>query len=107
MENDAQSTRSRATTEYATHNEFPTLDRPPSYEISMRNAVSVNHHYGADRQSVRSTRSARSARSNRSKASTRSKKRERQERQQNLPWVQITPSSSNMNSDNAPYRHFP
>lgn len=105
-EADTQSTHTRTThTDY--QNDYPTLDRPPSYETSMRNTKSnVNNYYGADRQSVRS---ARSARSTRSKASVRSKRRqeERQERREDLPWVQITPSSSNIHSDSAPYRHFP
>ncbi|XP_045180898.2 sodium/potassium-transporting ATPase subunit beta-1-interacting protein 3-like [Mercenaria mercenaria] len=106
-EADAQSTHTRTThTEY--QNDYPTLDRPPSYETSMRNTKqsNVNHYYGSDRQSVRSARSTRSARS---KASIRSKRRqeERQERREDLPWVQITPSSSNHHTDSAPYRHFP
>lgn len=101
---DAQSTH---TTHTDYQNDYPTLDRPPSYETSMRNAKSnVNNYYGADRQSVRS---ARSVRSTRSKASTRSKRRqgERNERREDLPWVQITPSASNQHADSAPYRHFP
>lgn len=111
-ESDSQS--NQATSEY--QQTFPTLDRPPSYETSMKNTRNVNSHYHAtDRQSMRSTRSARSARSQRStrsarsKGSTRSKRRQetRQERREDLPWVQITPSSSNLNSDNLPYRHFP
>lgn len=101
LEPDAQSTRSRSTDYRTPNTDYPTLDRPPSYETSMRNASTTSHYYGADRQSVRS------ARSNRSKASTRSKRR-RDERRENLPWVQITPSTSNLPSaDNAPYRHFP
>ncbi|KAL4218050.1 Sodium potassium-transporting ATPase subunit beta-1-interacting protein 1 [Mactra antiquata] len=104
-ETDVQSTHT-VHTDY--QNEYPTLDRPPSYETSMRNAKSnVNHYYATDRQSVRS---ARSVRSTRSKASTRSKRRdrgERIERREDLPWVQITPSSSNQHTDSAPYRHFP
>ena len=96
---------------------YPTLDRPPSYETSMKNNTrNVNNHYHAtDRQSVRSTRSARSARSARStrsarsKGSTRSKRRQepRQERREDLPWVQIAPSTSNTQTESAPYRHFP
>lgn len=108
-ESDAQSNHT-TTAEY--QQTYPTLDRPPSYETSMRNTKNVNHYHATDRQSTRSTRSARSARSTRSarsKGSTRSKRRheDRQERQADLPWVQITPSSSNLHSDNAPYRHFP
>lgn len=105
-EADAQSTHTRTThTDY--QNDYPTLDRPPSYETSMRNQrANVNNVYGSDRQSVRS---ARSARSTRSKASVRSKRRreEQAERREELPWVQITPSSSTHHQDSAPYRHFP
>ena len=106
-EADAQSTHTRTThTEY--QNDYPTLDRPPSYETSMRNTKqsNVNNYYGSDRQSVRSVRSARSTRS---KASVRSKRRQeqRQERREDLPWVQITPSASNLHSDQAAYGHFP
>lgn len=104
-EMDAQSTHTRTThTEY--QNDYPTLEHPPSYETSMRNQKpNVNNVYGSDRQSVRS---ARSARSTRSKASVRSKRRreEHQERREDLPWVQITPSSSHQQQD-SPYRHFP
>ncbi|XP_076083918.1 sodium/potassium-transporting ATPase subunit beta-1-interacting protein 1-like isoform X4 [Mytilus galloprovincialis] len=94
-------------------NEYPTLDRPPSYETSMRNqanrnAVSNDYTYGADRQSVRSVRSVRSTRSTRSKASNKSKNTNRQssstERREELPWVQITPSPSSYES---PFRHYP
>ncbi|XP_055995783.1 sodium/potassium-transporting ATPase subunit beta-1-interacting protein 3-like isoform X2 [Ostrea edulis] len=74
--------------------EFPTLDRPPSYETSMRDSTTVDI-YGADRRSVRSVRSIRS------KASNKSKKNERREE---LPWVQITPSA---NSIDQPFRHYP
>lgn len=104
-EMDAQSTHTRTThTEY--QNDYPTLEHPPSYETSMRNQKpNANNVYGSDRQSVRS---ARSARSTRSKASVRSKRRreEHQERREDLPWVQITPSSSHQQQD-SPYRHFP
>lgn len=91
-------------------NEYPTLDRPPSYETSMRNqanrnVVSNDYTYGADRQSVRSVRSTRSTRS---KASNKSKNTNRQssssERREELPWVQITPSPSSYES---PFRHYP
>ncbi|XP_071143780.1 sodium/potassium-transporting ATPase subunit beta-1-interacting protein 1-like isoform X2 [Mytilus edulis] len=94
-------------------NDYPTLDRPPSYETSMRNqanrnAVSNDYTYGADRQSVRSVRSVRSTRSTRSKASNKSKNTNRQssatERREELPWVQITPSPSSYES---PFRHYP
>lgn len=93
-----------------TTNEYPTLDRPPSYETSMRNQANRNnmdhnvYTYGADRQSVRSVRSTRSTRS---KASNKSKNTNRQtstERREELPWVQITPSPSNFES---PFRHYP
>ena len=78
-------------------NEYPTLDRPPSYETSMRESTVVNQIYGADRQSVRSLRSVRS------KASSKSKNRNSDHREE-LPWVQITPSSSH---DDSPFRHYP
>ena len=91
--------------------DYPTLDRPPSYETSMRNQANRNaasaenniYHYGADRQSVRSVRSTRSTRS---KASNKSKATSRQtsERREELPWVQITPSPSSYES---PFRHYP
>lgn len=76
--------------------EFPTLDRPPSYETSMRESTTVNDHYGADRRSVRSVRSVRSKASNKSKT--------KNERREELPWVQITPSA---NSIDQPFRHYP
>ncbi|WAR17826.1 NKAIN-like protein [Mya arenaria] len=115
-ESDSQSmsTRTTRTTEY--HETIPpaTLERPPSYETSMRNQQNnVNQYRAADRQSVRSTRSARSARSARSNRSTRSARTKRRredhnERREELPWVQITPSASNMNhNDSMPYGHFP
>ncbi|XP_052235744.1 uncharacterized protein LOC127847705 [Dreissena polymorpha] len=110
-ESDAQSTRT--TTDIHETYATGTLDRPPSYETSMRNTTNVNNRYGADRQSVRSTRSARSARSARSNRSTRSARTKRRrdqsnERREELPWVQITPSASNhAHMDSAPYRHFP
>ncbi|KAK3607049.1 hypothetical protein CHS0354_015360 [Potamilus streckersoni] len=84
----------------STRSNLPTLESPPSYETSIRNlnANAVNHyHYGSDRQSVRSVRSKASTRSTRSKA--------KQQRRENLPWVQITPSSHN--EPEAPYRNFP
>ncbi|KAJ8310958.1 hypothetical protein KUTeg_011485 [Tegillarca granosa] len=79
---------------------FPKFEQPPSYETSMRNNGHVNYsYYGTDRQSVRSLRSVRS------KASTKSKNTTRQEeRREDLPWVQITPSSSH---NDAPFRHYP
>lgn len=79
---------------------FPKFEQPPSYETSMRNNGHVNYsYYGTDRQSVRSLRSVRS------KASTKSKNTSRQEeRREDLPWVQITPSSSH---NDAPFRHYP
>ncbi|XP_060084840.1 sodium/potassium-transporting ATPase subunit beta-1-interacting protein 3-like [Ylistrum balloti] len=81
-------------------NEYPTLERPPSYETSMRDGTVINNYYASDRQSVRSLRSVRS------KASTKSKSNRAREdvRPKDLPWVQITPSSSNMD---APFRHYP
>jgi len=115
-ESDVQSTRSRTTTDYRENYPIPgTLERPPSYETSMRNQQNnVNSRYGADRQSTRSTRSvrsarsARSARSNRSTRSARTKRRrdDQPERREELPWVQIQPSASHMGSD-TPYGHFP
>lgn len=76
--------------------EYPTLDRPPSYETSMRESTTVSDHYGADRRSVRSARSVRSKASNKSKTKS--------ERREELPWVQITPSA---NSIDQPFRHYP
>lgn len=76
--------------------EFPTLDRPPSYETSMRESTTVSDHYGPDRRSVRSARSVRSKASNKSKT--------KNERREELPWVQITPSA---NSIDQPFRHYP
>ncbi|XP_062615621.1 sodium/potassium-transporting ATPase subunit beta-1-interacting protein 3-like isoform X4 [Saccostrea cucullata] len=85
------------TLSYDNHgSEFPTLDRPPSYETSMRESTVVNDIYGADRRSVRSLRSVRSKASNKSKTKS--------ERREELPWVQITPSSSNVDQ---PFRHYP
>lgn len=83
-------------------NEYPTLERPPSYETSMRDGtVTVtNNYYASDRQSVRSLRSVRS------KASSKSKSNRTRDntRPKDLPWVQITPSSGSMD---APFRHYP
>ncbi|XP_021359734.1 sodium/potassium-transporting ATPase subunit beta-1-interacting protein 1-like isoform X2 [Mizuhopecten yessoensis] len=81
-------------------NEYPTIERPPSYETSMRDGTVINNYYSTDRQSVRSLRSVRS------KGSTKSKSNRTREdaRPKNLPWVQITPSSSSMD---APFRHYP
>ena len=81
-------------------NEYPTIERPPSYETSMRDGTVTNNYYASDRQSVRSLRSVRSKASSKSKSN-----RNRDDtRPKDLPWVQITPSSGSMD---APFRHYP
>lgn len=59
--------------------EFFILDRSFSYEISMRESITVNDYYGVDRRSVRSVRSVRSKVSNKLKI--------KNERREELSWV--------------------
>ncbi|KAL8596998.1 hypothetical protein ACOMHN_050097 [Nucella lapillus] len=95
-------------------------EQPPSYDTTMRNTTTATTEeetraanlYYSDRQSVRSKASTRSKRSmaaagasggnhrggnqasSRSRRSTRSRGRDRGSTPQDLPWVQITPSTS-------------
>ncbi|XP_076456371.1 uncharacterized protein LOC143290741 [Babylonia areolata] len=105
-------------------------EQPPSYDTTMRNTASTeaetraaNLYYASDRQSVRSKASTRSKRSaaaatasgyqrggnqasSRSRRSTRSRGRDRGGGPQDLPWVQITPSTSGSVMDGHS-RHYP
>ncbi|KAK6186669.1 hypothetical protein SNE40_005955 [Patella caerulea] len=74
-------------------NDFSSLERPPSYDTTMRDTqietAAANHYYASDRQSLRSKASTRSKRSTRNTG-----QQKYEEKREDLPWVQITPSQN-------------
>ncbi|XP_041362172.1 sodium/potassium-transporting ATPase subunit beta-1-interacting protein 3-like [Gigantopelta aegis] len=87
--------------------DYSSLERPPSYDTTMRDShddtTAANMYYAADRQSIRSKASTRSKKSTHRHSATATAD-SNYERRQELPWVQITPSS---NIDHSYQRNFP
>lgn len=94
------------------------MERPPSYDTTMRGSSAeetqaANLYYASDRQSVRSKASTRSKRStshqragHQGSLGRRHRDRDVEAARQDLPWVQITPSSSTGGVD-LHLRHYP
>ncbi|XP_005113118.1 sodium/potassium-transporting ATPase subunit beta-1-interacting protein [Aplysia californica] len=86
-------------------------EQPPSYDTTMRNVAAAtaaaNHYYAADRQSVRSKASTRSKRSTHHRHGAGAgpgSSATYSEPVRDLPWVQITPSTS---AEQHMIRHYP